>query len=200
MTGYGSLHCFVTGDTFDAFLCRRWSSTFPPPGVDRSMTALAEPTAPARQRPRRPHHWADVDPSRRGLVLTWLAFTVTFGIARIVTGVIKLGGSTTGDATVGGVHLHHYLWGILLLIGVALFGLVDRSPKARAWMGVFLGIGLGLVVDEAALLITLKDVYWHTAGWSSIGIAIVLISVAGTVLVFTRSGKYEQDEAPRSDS
>lgn len=124
-------------------------------------------------------------------MLAWAAFTVTFGIARLVTGIIKLGSKNTGDLSAGGVHLHHYLWGLLLLIAVAIAGMVDRSPRARTWMGVGLGIGLGLVVDEAALLITLRDVYWHSQGWSSVGIAIVVISVAGTVLVFTRSGKSE---------
>ncbi len=147
----------------------------------------------AQQRIRRPRHWHDIDPSRRGIVMAWLSFTVTFAIARLVTGVIKLGNSTTGNISAGGVHLHHYVWGVLLVIGVAIFGLVDRSPKARTWMGVALGVGMGLIIDEAALLITLKDVYWHTQGWISVAIAVVIISVLGTVLVFTRSGRYEGD-------
>jgi len=140
---------------------------------------------------RRPRHWNDIDPTRRAVVLAWLAFTVTFAVARLVTGLIKLGGSQTGNLNAGGLHLHHYLWGLLLLVGVAVFGLVDRSLRARAWMGIALGIGLGLVVDEAALLITLKDVYWKSDGWASVGIAVVVISVLGTALAITRSGKYE---------
>lgn len=149
-------------------------------------------THPGTGKRRRPRHWNDIDPTRRAVVLTWLAFTATFAIARIVTGVIKLGGSQSGNLNAGGVHLHHYLWGLLLVIGVAVFGLVDRSLKARAWMGLALGVGLGLIVDEAALLITLKDVYWKTDGWASVGIAVVIISVLGTALVITRSGKYEE--------
>ena len=159
------------------------------------MTSIATDMPSANHPPtgarRRPRHWNDIDPTRRAVVLTWLAFTATFLIARIITGVIKLGGSQTGNLNAGGVHLHHYLWGLLLVIGVAVFGLVDRSLKARAWMGIALGIGLGLIIDEAALLITLKDVYWKTDGWASVGIAVVIISVLGTALVITRSGKYE---------
>lgn len=133
-------------------------------------------------------------PSRRGLVLTWASFTTTFVIARIVTGVIKLHGGEKGNVSVGTLHLHHFLWGILLVIGVAFFGLVDRNPRESAWMGVALGIGLGLIIDELALLVTLRDVYWSGAGWSSVGVAITLIGVAGTILVFTRSTKYELPE------
>ena len=133
------------------------------------------------------------------MVMSWVAFTATFLIARIVTGVIKLGNESTGDIQTKGIHLHHFLWGILCLAGVAFFGLVDRSEKARTWMGVALGVGLGLIIDEAALLITLKDVYWHSEGWISIGIAVVIISVAGTVLVCTRSGRFN-NPAPHPQS
>jgi hypothetical protein len=136
---------------------------------------------------RRPRRWRDIEPTRHGLVLAWVGFTVTFTIARIVTGVIKVGGR--GNVSAGGVHLHHYLWGMLLIIGVAVFGLIDRSPGTRALMGLALGIGLALVVDEIALLVALKDVYWSGRGWSSVGVGIVLISTVGTVLVFTRSGR-----------
>ncbi len=140
------------------------------------------------ERFRFPRTLRQVDPTRRGLVLTWLAFTLTFGGARLVTWSIQADVSDIGDVSAGGLHLHHYLWGILLLAAVAVFGLVDRSPKARSWMGIALGIALGLIVDEAALLITLRDVYWQSEGWSSIAIAISLIGVAGTALVLSRSG------------
>ncbi len=93
-----------------------------------------------------------------------------------------------GDVSAGGTHLHHYLWGILLLAGVAIFGMVDRSPRARTWMGLALGIALALIVDEAALLITLRDVYWQTEGWPSVALGVVLIGLVGTGLVVTRSG------------
>ena len=124
--------------------------------------------------------------------MLWVGFTVTFLVARVVTGVIKLGGSGTGNVDVGGLHLHHYLWGILLTVAVAVFGLVDRSARARTVMGAALGVGIALILDEAALLVTLKDVYWTAAGWSSVAIAVVVIGVLGTALVVTRSGRYEQ--------
>lgn len=147
----------------------------------------------------RVRRWKDVDPTRRGIVLGWLSFTVTFAIARLVTGVIKLFEADDADFKAGGVHLHHYLWGILLLAGVAIFGLVDRSPRARSWMGVALGVGLALIVDEVALLVTLKDVYWRTVGWSSVAVAVLLIGIGGTVLTFTRGGVNSSDADGSSD-
>lgn len=140
-----------------------------------------------------PYRWRQIDPARRGIVLAWLAFTVTFGGARLVTWLIHIDTSDVGDISAGGVHLHHYLWGILLLAAAAVFGLVDRSPRTRSWMGAVLGVALALIVDEAALLITLEDVYWHSEGWSSIALAITIIGVVGTGLVLTRSGVERAD-------
>jgi hypothetical protein len=156
-------------------------------------TADDDSKTPQHARFRFPHRWRQIDPARRGIVLAWLTFTVTFGGARLVTWLIQIDTSNVGDISAGGVHLHHYLWGILLLAAVAVFGLVDRSPRTRSWMGALLGVALGLIVDEAALLITLEDVYWHNEGWSSIALAITIIGVVGTGLVLTRSGAERAD-------
>ncbi|PXX60847.1 hypothetical protein DFR70_10938 [Nocardia tenerifensis] len=139
-----------------------------------------------RDRFRFPRRWDQIAPARRGIVLAWVGFTVAFGGARLVTWLIQIDTRNVGDVSAGGVHLHHYLWGILLLAGVAIFGMVDRSPKARTWMGLALGVALALIVDEAALLITLRDVYWQTSGWPSIAIAVTLIGLVGSGLALTR--------------
>ncbi|QGX08785.1 hypothetical protein EEW87_17110 [Janibacter melonis] len=146
------------------------------------------PAAAARARARR---WAHVDPARRGLVLAWVGFTLTFALARLVTGVIKIGDQDTGDVVVGGVHLHHYLWGIAIVVAVAIYGLVDRSARTRSVMGAALGVGVALIVDEIALLVTLEDVYWTSEGWSSVAVAVIIIGVVGSALAATRSGRQD---------
>jgi hypothetical protein len=67
------------------------------------------------------------------------------------------------------------------------------APTSAVRGEASLGVGLVLIIDEAAPLITLKDMYWHTQGWISVAIAVVIISVLGTVLVITRSGREEDD-------
>ncbi|RMI33624.1 hypothetical protein [Nocardia stercoris] len=148
-----------------------------------------------RARPHRriPRRWSQIEESRRGIVLAWLAFTVTFGGARLVTWLIQVNPHKAGNVSADGIHLHHYLWGILLLSGVAIFGMVDRSPRARTWMGLALGIALALIVDEAALLITLQDVYWQTAGWPSVALGVTLIGLVGSALALTHG-----DTAPKT--
>ncbi|MCZ2807107.1 hypothetical protein O2W18_18520 [Modestobacter sp. VKM Ac-2983] len=141
------------------------------------------------QTDRRPHRLREVVATRRGYVLAWWGFTATFALLRLITWLIREDVTLLGDVAVGGTHLHHYLWGILLLALVGGAALGDRSPRVRAALGLFFGIGLALVVDEAALLIQLEDVYWDTFGWVSVGLALLVIGVAGSVLAMT--------EAPR---
>ncbi|MGA4956713.1 hypothetical protein [Streptomyces lavendulocolor] len=139
----------------------------------------------------RPSPWLRVlpgiSPERRGFVLAWWGFALTFGGMRLLTWLIHIDVAGVGDIQAGGVHLHHYVWGILLLVAVGAAGLVERSARARAWMGLAYGVGLALVVDEAALLISLEDVYWDTEGGVSIALAIAVIAVAGAVLAVTRA-------------
>ncbi|MFF5718907.1 hypothetical protein [Streptomyces buecherae] len=136
-----------------------------------------------------------ISSERRGFVLAWWGFTVTFGGMRLLTWLIHIEVAGLGDVQTGGVHIHHYVWGILLLAVVGAAGLVARSARARAWMGLAYGVGLALVVDEAALLLSLEDVYWDTTGGISIALAIAVIAVAGSVLAATR----EDSDADESD-
>ena len=136
----------------------------------------------------------DVHPTRRGMVLAWWAFTATFGGLRALTWAIHVHVGGFGNISAGGVHIHHYLWGILLLIIVASAGLIERSPAWHSWMGLASGIGLALVIDEAALLIELKDVYWDNAGGISIAIALILIGLAGSLLALTRARGIDEED------
>ncbi|MDO8187682.1 hypothetical protein Q5424_14170 [Conexibacter sp. JD483] len=149
---------------------------------------------PRRPR-RRVRRLGDIDPTRHGLVLAWWGFTGTFAFLRLLTWLIHIRVAGLGDVSAGGVHLHHYVWGILLLTVVAVFGLVDRDPRTRRWMGLALGVGLALIVDEIALLIELRDVYWQKTGAVSVGAAVLLIGIAGSVLVATR----DDDHPGRDD-
>jgi hypothetical protein len=136
---------------------------------------------------RRPRRFRDVHPSRRGLVLAWWTFTATFALMRLLTWAIKVHLAGLGNVSVGGTHLHHFLWGILVVAAVGFVGLLERSHRWRAWMGAAFGIGLALIVDEIALLVELRDVYWSGEGQASIGVAILIVGISGSALALTRS-------------
>jgi hypothetical protein len=160
----------------------------------RMATATADARTSSTAARRRPRRLREAHPTRRGLILGWWGFTATFGGLRLLTWLIHIHAAGLGNVSSGGVHLHHYLYGILILVIVSILGLVERTPRWRAWMGLAFGIGLALIVDEVALLVELKDVYWKGPGAVSVAVAIVIMSVVGSVLVLTRSPG--PDDAP----
>jgi hypothetical protein len=125
----------------------------------------------------------ELHPAEQSALISWLAFTSTFGVVRAITYSIKEGRGPLHDLSAGGVHLHHYIWGILtlgLVGGVAIRG--DDRVRRHPLVATAYGAGLALIVDEFALLLDLRDVYWAKQGRISVDVAIGLISSAGSVL------------------
>jgi hypothetical protein len=123
----------------------------------------------------------DLDPSERSALLSWVAFTTTFGAVRGITHAIKDGKGPFGNMSVGGEHLHHYMWGIGLVAGVggvAVHG--EERWRRHPVAALSYGTGLALIVDEFALLLDLKDVYWAKQGRISVDLGIGLSSLIGT--------------------
>jgi hypothetical protein len=126
----------------------------------------------------------ELPPGRQTALISWLAFTGTFGVVRLITYSIKDGEGPLRDISVGGVHLHHYLWGILAVSTVGGIAIQGEDPRVRhPALGLGYGSGLALIVDEFALLLDLKDVYWAKQGRASVDLGILLISIGATVFV-----------------
>jgi hypothetical protein len=130
--------------------------------------------------------WNDqlVAHDRQALFLVLVGFLGSFAFIRLSA---RLGRSPRvpwwpgSVVTDGGVHLHHLVWGIcLMLVGGALgFALFDSSPWLEVCACLF-GIGAGLTIDEFALWVYLDDVYWAKEGRSSIDAAVI---AAGAMLL-----------------
>lgn len=124
----------------------------------------------------------ELGPAERAALLSWLGFTGAFGTARAITHSIKGGDGPFRNVSTGGIHLHHYLWGIGMLAGVGAVA-VHGEDKLRRHPGVALsyGVGLALIVDEFALLVDLEDVYWSKQGRLSVEAGVGTIAAGGTV-------------------
>ena len=123
----------------------------------------------------------DLDQGQRAALASWISFTGTFAAVRGITYSIRAGKGPFRNLSAGGEHLHHYLWGIAMLAGVgavAVHG--DEQYRAHPVVATTYGSGLALIVDEFALLLDLKDVYWARQGRLSVDIGIGGIAVAGS--------------------
>jgi hypothetical protein len=76
--------------------------------------------------------------------------------------------------TRSGTHVHHLVWGILLLLSMGYLGIsTDLESPWFEFTAIGFGIGMGLTLDEFALWLNLQDVYWSDKGRQSIDAVIV---------------------------
>lgn len=123
----------------------------------------------------------DLDTGERAVLASWLSFTATFATVRGITYSIRAGKGPFHNISAGGEHLHHYLWGIGMLAGVGAIAVHgEERHRAHPAVATAYGSGLALIVDEFALLLDLKDVYWAKQGRLSVDVGIGLIAATGS--------------------
>lgn len=83
-----------------------------------------------------------------------------------------------------GLHLHHLVWGIVLVLtsGFLAFALAPASPWEEILAGAF-GVGMGFTLDEFALWIHLRDVYWAEEGRASLDAVLVAAALGGLIVL-----------------
>jgi len=122
------------------------------------------------------HHIEAAGKETHFLIL--VAFVCSFGFIRTSAHMIRAQVSWwPGNVeTKTGTHIHHLVWGILLLLMMGYVGIATAIPTP--WfelVAIGFGIGMGLTMDEFALWLNLEDVYWSEKGRQSIDAAVVTV-------------------------
>ena len=147
----------------------------------RSLTGVSESSSASSHEPddqRLLDVWTSMSLPRRASVLSWLAFLVTWGITRLITTHGKDSGQGAA-IDIAGHHVHHYLFGIILLGITAAVAIFIRPGRGWEWLGIGYGIALALILDEYALLLNLSDVYWSQQGKLSVDVVLTFIAAGG---------------------
>jgi hypothetical protein len=126
------------------------------------------------------------DLSLRPMMWMFLAILITFLLTRIVTRLIRSGHGARaglGDVRFAGNHVHHQVFGILVIIGTGIV-LVSQTPRGAALdaAAAVFGVGVGLTVDEFALWLHLEDVYWTDQGRKSVDAIFCVLVITGTLI------------------
>jgi hypothetical protein len=121
------------------------------------------------------------DRPRRRMFLASVSFFVTFLGVRLLVASITHHIGPFGYVTMGGRHIHHLVWGILILLLVGYGWLAEVGSTdtpggilAARTMSLLYGVGAALTLDEFALWLNLSaGAYWTRQGRESID-AVVL--------------------------
>ena len=126
-----------------------------------------------------------VDTGRLAAFLFFVALLGTFAFIRTSTHMIRAQVSWwPGNVNVGGTHVHHLVWGIFAMMIFGYVGVVAQPDSPwREIVTVFFAIGMGLTLDEFALWLELKDVYWEKEGRKSVDAMVVAACLTGMAAV-----------------
>ena len=90
------------------------------------------------------------------------------------------------NVRVGNRHIHHFIPGIVLAFGSGAAAIVTKDESLEPKLALLFGTGMGLTMDESALLLELDDVYWSRQGLVSVQITLGLIALLGALAVGMR--------------
>lgn len=138
-----------------------------------------------------------VSTGKEPLLLLILSFLITFTLTRVYTRLAR--SRRWGSGSVAGVHLHHMVVGILIVLASGLVAIaVWPDGIGRELIAICFGAGAALTLDEFALSLYLRDVYWTPEGRTSIDATLTGVMLAGLLFVgVSPFGIHDDTVAPR---
>lgn len=96
---------------------------------------------------------------------------------------------------VRGIHVHHFVYGMVIVIITGFIGLVSRDFTTLHIHGLAIafGVGLGLIFDEVSLFLLLEDNYWARYSYDGV---IVLSLIFLNIIYFQGFWKYIMRKLP----
>jgi hypothetical protein len=130
-----------------------------------------------------------VETGRLPLFCFLVAFIATFLLTRVNVRLIRADVRWWfKNVKAGDLHIHHVVFGVVLMLigGVAGFAIPDFYGGLNIAAAVVFGMGGALVLDEFALILHLRDVYWTEEGRASVDAVFIAVALTGMLLLGAR--------------
>ncbi len=120
--------------------------------------------------------------NRKLIAIIASSFLTTFIISRLFVYLVMGHWLPNFFLTIKGVHIHHFTYGVFILVIVGLYFILQRPALDRKkfkWATLLFGVGLGLTFDEFGMWVHLKDDYWVRQSYDAvIIISLILVNMA----------------------
>lgn len=132
--------------------------------------------------------YREVSTRENAMFNLFTSFVVTFIAVRTVTTLLRAR-PTLGpfrNMKVGRRHIHHFVPGIVMAFAAGAAGIVTHDEDLEPLLAIPFGVGMGLTLDESALLLELDDVYWTQEGVISVQIALAVTAMLSALVLAMR--------------
>jgi hypothetical protein len=138
--------------------------------------------------------YQDVSTRENAMFNLLASFVASFGFARGIAHLLRRRPRVGPfrDLRLRGRHVHHFVPGIVLSFVSGAAAIVTRDERVEPKLALAFGCGMGLTLDESALLLELEDVYWSREGLLGVQITLAVIALMGALalgLRFLRRGE-----------
>jgi hypothetical protein len=138
--------------------------------------------------------YRDVSTRENSMFNLLASFATTFILVRSITYALRERPRVGPfrNMRVGRRHIHHFVPGIVIAFGAGAAAILTRDERLEPLLAVPFGVGMGLTLDESALLLDLEDVYWSREGLLSVQITLAVMAMLGALtlgLRFLRRGE-----------
>ncbi len=128
-------------------------------------------------------------PRRENALFNLLAsFVTSFSLARGISYLLRSRRrfGPFRDLRIGERHIHHFVPGILLAFGSGATAILTDNEQIEPRLALAFGTGMGLTLDESALLLELDDVYWTREGVLSVQITLAAMALISATILGAR--------------
>ena len=145
--------------------------------------------------------YRDVSTRENSMFNLLTSFAATFIAVRSITYLLRdrRAVGPFRNVRVGRRHIHHFVPGIVIAFAAGSGAILMRNERLEPLLAMPFGVGMGLTLDESALLLELEDVYWSREGLLSVQITLAVMSLLGALalgLRFLRRGEQVVLEHP----
>jgi hypothetical protein len=164
---------------------RRGSAPLPQE-TDHLLAAAEEAVAETAQVARAGYR--EVSTRENSVFNLLTSFAATFLAVRSITYLLRRRSSfgPFRNVRVGRRHIHHFVPGIVIAFGAGTVAILSRNEDVEPWLALPFGVGMGLTLDESALLLELEDVYWSREGLLSVQITLAVMALLGALALGLR--------------
>jgi hypothetical protein len=132
--------------------------------------------------------YQEVSTHERALFNLFSSFLISFmssrGLAHALRRRKRIG--PFRNLVLGDRHIHHFIPGIALAFASGSAAFLVRDERIQSQLALGFGAGMGMTLDESALLLELEDVYWSERGLLSVQIGLIFTALMGGLAVALR--------------
>ena len=123
------------------------------------------------------------DFSKKKSIAILIGFLFAFFTSRLVVYLISnnIGYPLLQYNVIGEFHIHHFIYGIVILTITGFLSLFIPNRKEHFWIFLFYGMGVGLVFDEFGLLLKLNPLYYQELSYVAVLVVTILLIISAFI-------------------